>query len=95
MSAAEVAELRAKTAKAATAAQLEAELAALKQQQQREREREGDDAACVVCLTNVKNHVAVPCGHMAMCGACCEKLGKNKPCPICRVEVQIFVKVFT
>ncbi len=49
---------------------------------------------CVVCLTSPKSHVAVPCGHMAMCDTCCEQLGKNKPCPICRVEVQTFMKVF-
>ncbi len=86
MSAAETAELRAKAAKAA---QLEA---ALKQQQQ-QQQRDGDEAACVVCMSNVKDHVAVPCGHMAMCGECCERLGTNK-CPICRVEVQLFVKVY-
>jgi hypothetical protein len=53
------------------------------------------DEACVVCLSNVKDHVAVPCGHLCLCGPCAVELkAKKSTCPICRVEVQLYMKVY-
>ena len=53
-------------------------------------EREVDDATlCVVCLERRRSHVAIPCGHLALCGTCAARL---TACPCCRSAGQ-FVRV--
>lgn len=39
------------------------------------------DTACVVCECAVRSHLFIPCGHLALCGDCIQKLDR---CPICR-----------
>ena len=50
----------------------------------------GGDTTCIVCFSNVKSHIAVPCFHQCVCGPCSEKMNK---CPICRVPVNMWGKV--
>ena len=51
----------------------------------------GDDDAekeCLVCLTEEKNTVIMPCGHMCVCLECGNGLVKAKhTCPICRSNI--------
>ena len=43
-----------------------------------------DDDDCVVCLTNPKKYILVPCGHYQYCEDCVALLQK---CPLCRSHI--------
>ena len=75
------------------------------QQMAREREKaveatlkrldEGEGNRCVICLEAEASHLVVPCGHQCLCGPCSEHYnGFGEPCPLCRVPVQMTLKVF-
>lgn len=59
-----------------------------------ERQVESQLTECCLCLDAPVSVVFVPCGHMAVCGDCCESLGKKAPCPICRKTIWHMQKVF-
>lgn len=40
-----------------------------------------EETECVICLSDLKDTVFVPCGHYYCCSNCSQKLDK---CPICR-----------
>jgi hypothetical protein len=50
----------------------------------------GGETTCIVCFSNVKSHIAVPCFHQCVCGPCSKKMDK---CPICRASVNVWGKV--
>ena len=50
----------------------------------------GGQSTCIVCFTNPKSHVAVPCGHQCACGHCSALM---QECPVCRRLVQTWVHV--
>jgi len=52
-----------------------------------------DDAAteCVICMSEKRECVFVPCGHVACCEQCA---GSLVTCPICRVAVERSVKMY-
>ena len=45
---------------------------------------------CKVCLTENSDRVFQPCGHLACCNGCAERL---RLCPICRNPIKELVKV--
>ena len=45
---------------------------------------------CKVCLTENSDRVFQPCGHLARCNGCAERL---RLCPICRNPIKELVKV--
>ena len=49
---------------------------------------------CVVCYTNTKNTVVLPCRHMCLCIGCSQivRMQTNK-CPICRTQVSSFMQI--
>ncbi|CAF1118689.1 unnamed protein product [Rotaria sordida] len=47
---------------------------------------------CVLCLTEEKQLACIPCGHMATCVACGHSL---RLCPICRREIDAFIRIYT
>jgi len=49
---------------------------------------------CVICLTNSRSHVLIPCGHKLFCEACAGGLMMTKVCPVCRTPIQSILKVF-
>jgi len=51
------------------------------------------DDTCVICLTQLRTHAFIPCGHKCVCKDCSDKL-KDKKCPICRVKSSSVIKVF-
>jgi hypothetical protein len=60
------------------------------------RKRSEDDK-CRICLERDINCCMVPCGHLSVCTECANTVvakQPNKPCPICRVTVTSFLKVF-
>jgi hypothetical protein len=46
---------------------------------------------CVLCLTEEKRVACIPCGHLATCVPCGHSL---RSCPICRREIQTFVRIY-
>lgn len=51
-------------------------------------EDEDDANVCVVCLTNPKDTVIIPCRHMCLCGECAAVLRQqSNKCPICRQTI--------
>nr|CCC92219.1 conserved hypothetical protein [Trypanosoma congolense IL3000] len=49
-----------------------------------------DDKLCVVCITNQRDTVLLPCRHMCLCYECASmlRIQRNNACPICRVAIE-------
>jgi hypothetical protein len=47
---------------------------------------------CVLCLMEEKRLACIPCGHLATCVPCGHSL---RSCPICRREIEAFVRIYT
>merc|ERR1712137_343909 len=56
-----------------------------------------DSELCVICLTNVKTHAFVPCGHRCVCQECGDAMFRRPPvlCPVCRGPTQCVLQIFT
>ena len=50
----------------------------------------GGQTTCIVCFSNPKSHVAVPCGHQCACGDCSALM---KECPVCRIPTLMWMHV--
>ena len=46
---------------------------------------------CTICMDNLINTVAIPCGHMCICTDCSTLVNS---CPICRLDKIRFIKVY-
>ena len=46
---------------------------------------------CVLCSTEEKRLACIPCGHLATCVPCGHSL---RSCPICRREIEAFVRIY-
>mmetsp|Transcript_35169 Transcript_35169/g.56773 ORF Transcript_35169/g.56773 Transcript_35169/m.56773 type:complete len:181 (-) Transcript_35169:116-658(-) len=49
-----------------------------------------EDGDCLVCLTEPKDTILLPCRHMCMCRDCLLKMVTAK-CPICRTMIQTHI----
>ncbi|CAF1597300.1 unnamed protein product [Didymodactylos carnosus] len=47
--------------------------------------------SCVLCLESEKGLACIPCGHLSTCVPCGHSL---RTCPICRREIEAFVRVY-
>jgi hypothetical protein len=48
-----------------------------------------DDAICVVCLSEPKDTVALPCRHLCMCSECAQQVrNQSNRCPMCRSTIE-------
>ncbi|XP_071652253.1 uncharacterized protein [Temnothorax longispinosus] len=47
---------------------------------------------CTVCLVEERTHAFVPCGHLACCSSCIERLEANR-CPICNVIYEDCIRI--
>lgn len=45
-----------------------------------------DDQRCVVCVTNPKEVIVLPCGHVCLCEDCAVQI--NSVCPVCRTDIR-------
>ena len=50
----------------------------------------GGETTCIVCFTNPKTHLAVPCSHQCACRACSARMER---CPYCRAQVERWLEV--
>lgn len=47
---------------------------------------------CTVCLVKERTHAFIPCGHLACCSSCIERLEANR-CPICNDTYENYVRI--
>lgn len=45
-----------------------------------------EDFACIVCLSQLREVVMLPCGHICLCYDCSVQL-RGRPCPVCQQHV--------
>lgn len=56
---------------------------------------EQEEKLCVVCLTNNKCVILMPCRHLCMCNDCSEIIERtSQSCPICRTDFDRRVTVY-
>ncbi|TNJ27654.1 Ankyrin repeat protein 2 [Giardia muris] len=48
---------------------------------------------CIVCLTNPKDTLLQPCGHLCACSNCAERI-MNQTCPLCRTPIESVIKAY-
>ena len=49
---------------------------------------------CVICFTQEKDTVVLPCRHMCLCLDCSQHVReKSSNCPICRTKVSTFIQI--
>jgi hypothetical protein len=46
---------------------------------------------CIICCQEEKRLACIPCGHLATCVPCSHAL---RTCPICRREIEAFVRIY-
>ena len=48
-----------------------------------------DNGECLICCTNLRNTVFLPCKHACTCNTCAHSLKmRNNPCPICKNPIK-------
>lgn len=56
---------------------------------------EQEEKLCVVCLTNNKCVILMPCRHLCMCTDCSDVIDStSRSCPICRTDFDRRVTVY-
>ena len=63
-----------------------------------ENDEDEEGKKCVICMDNEKDHVIIPCGHIAICGECkegCYDGYEDEKCPICRSEISSIIKTYS
>jgi E3 ubiquitin-protein ligase MGRN1 len=54
----------------------------------------GETSQCIICLSNISNIILYPCRHFCLCDQCSNFVKvDNKPCPICRKQIENFILV--
>ena len=58
-----------------------------------------DGDVCIICMTNLRTHTTVPCGHKKFCGMCVATMLEQgrETCPECNTKLNPnhkFVKIF-
>tara|TARA_B100000780_G_scaffold197335_1_gene139396 strand:+ start:32 stop:937 length:906 start_codon:yes stop_codon:yes gene_type:complete len=57
----------------------------------------GSEVECVICMSETATNAMVPCGHLALCSSCAAGMkaaNKKHRCPMCKSEIQSFLKIF-
>ena len=48
-----------------------------------------DNGECLICCTNLRNTIFLPCYHACTCNTCAHSLKmRNNPCPICKINIK-------
>ena len=59
-----------------------------------EKEQEETEPNCCVCMVNIANAIAIPCGHLCCCLGCFNEVSKRgHKCPICRGTIDSIQQV--
>ncbi len=52
------------------------------------------ESTCVICLTDTRNVLLLPCRHLCLCSTCAENLKfQSANCPICRVPFRALLQL--
>ena len=55
-------------------------------------EDDNPDAECLICLSERKDTLIMPCCHFCVCGACGKSLVESKhTCPVCRGNISSLI----
>ena len=58
-----------------------------------ERKPIEEDDACVICLTEAKDTLVMPCRHRCLCEGCASNLrSQTNKCPMCRTPIEGLLK---
>ena len=58
------------------------------------KEKEETEPNCCVCMVNIANAIAIPCGHLCCCLGCFKEVSKRShKCPICRGTIDSIQRV--
>lgn len=53
-----------------------------------------EDGSCVVCLSDPRDTIMLPCRHLCLCNACADKLRyQHGNCPFCRMPFQALLRI--
>jgi len=53
-----------------------------------------NSSTCVICLTDIRNVLLLPCRHLCLCGSCAENLKfQSSNCPICRIPFRALLQI--
>ena len=59
-----------------------------------DEEVEDSGAECVICMSDMRDTLILPCRHLCRCSACAESLRyQASMCPICRVKFRALLQV--
>ena len=53
----------------------------------------GDEEECVVCLTEPKTTILLPCRHLCVCSECFPQVNQSAKCPVCRAPFETYLQV--
>ncbi|CAF3639741.1 unnamed protein product [Rotaria sordida] len=52
------------------------------------------ESTCVICLTDIRNVLLLPCRHLCLCKTCAEDLKfQSSNCPICRIPFHALLQI--
>ena len=68
---------------------------ALQKGSQQEGEALADDALCLICLTEARSVMMLPCRHVCLCSGCAQEMRghSNFNCPVCRADVHTLMQI--
>ncbi len=53
-----------------------------------------NESTCVICLTDIRNVLLLPCRHLCICSSCAENLKfQSANCPICRIPFRALLQM--
>ncbi|CAF0755656.1 unnamed protein product [Rotaria sp. Silwood1] len=53
-----------------------------------------NESTCVICLTDIRNVLLLPCRHLCLCKTCAENLKfQSSHCPICRIPFRALLQI--
>lgn len=53
-----------------------------------------NESTCVICLTDIRNVLLLPCRHLCLCRSCAENLKfQSANCPICRIPFRALLQI--
>lgn len=59
-----------------------------------DEEVEDSGAECVICMSDMRDTLILPCRHLCLCSACAESLRyQASMCPICRVKFRALLQI--
>jgi len=57
---------------------------------------DGDNTECVVCLSDMKDTIILPCKHLCLCNSCANQIRfQQSGCPICRQSFRALMQIRT